>query len=72
MPLAELLDRTGLGRDAIANRGRKVDIETLQRLLPDAVARARELVVTSRGEFEDRINEKLNHEILALDKLKSR
>ena len=70
--LGELLDRTGLGRHAVANRGRQVDIETLQRLLPDAVARARELVVTRRGEFEDRINENLNREIAALDKLKSR
>ena len=70
--LGELLDRTGLGRHAVANRGRQVDIETLQRLLPDAVVRARELVVTRRGEFEDRINENLNREIAALDKLKSR
>ncbi len=71
-PFDEVLARTGLGRDGVANRGRQTDIETLQRLLPDAVARARELVVARRRAFDDRINEKLNREIAALDKLKSR
>ena len=71
-PFDEVLARTGLGRDGVANRGRQADIETLQRLLPDAVARARELVVARRRAFDDRINEKLNREIAALDKLKSR
>ena len=70
--LGELLDRTGLGRKEIANRGRQADIDTLQRLLPDAVAKARDWVVARRRDFEDRINEKLNREMEALDKLRVR
>ncbi len=70
--LEELLDRTGLGRNAIANRGRQADVETLRRLLPDAVARAREWVVARRRDFEEQINEKLNRELEALEELKSR
>ena len=70
--LQELLDRTGLGREEIANRGRQADIDALQRLLPDAVAKAREWVIARRKDFEDRINEKLNREMEALDKLRTR
>ena len=70
--LGELLDRTGLGRKEIANRGRQADIDALQRLLPDAVAKAREWVVRRRREFEDHINEKLNRELRALEKLRIR
>ena len=72
VPLQELLDRTGLGRKGIANRGRQADIDALQRLLPNAAARAREWVVARRRDFEDRINEKLNRELRALEKLRTR
>ena len=72
VPLGELLDRTGLGRREIANRGLTSKIDALQRLLPDAVAKAREWVVQRRRDFEDRINEKLNREMEALDKLRVR
>ena len=72
VPLRELLDRTGLGRKGIANRGRQADIDALQRLLPDAVAKAREWVVARRRDFEERINEKLNRELKALEKLRTR
>ena len=70
VPLRELLDRTGLGRKEIANRGRQADIDALQRLLPDAVAKAREWVVARRRDFEDRVNDKLNRELRALEALK--
>ena len=72
VPLRVLLDRTGLGRKGIANRGRQADIDALQRLLPDAVAKAREWVVARRRDFEDRINDKLNRELKALEKLRTR
>ena len=72
VPLQELLDRTGLGREEIANRGRQADTDALQRLLPDAVAKAREWVVARRRDFEERINEKLNRELEGLEKLKVR
>ena len=72
VPFDDLLSRTGLGRDAVANRGRPVDIEALQRLLPDAVAKTREWAVGRRDAFESAINDKLNRELAALDALKAR
>ena len=72
VPLQDLLDRTGLGREEIANRGRQADIDAMQRLLPNAVAKAREWVVARRRDFEERVNEKLNREMEALDKLRAR
>ena len=41
-------------------------------LRPDAVARARTWVVERRRAFEERINEKLNRELEALEKLRTR
>ena len=72
VPLRELLDRTGLGREEIANRGRQADVDALRRLLPDAVAKAREWVVARRRDFEERVNEKLNRELEGLEELKMR
>ena len=72
VPCEDVLARTGLGREEIANRGRQADIDALQHLLPDAVAKAREWVVARRRDFEERINEKLNREMAALEKLRVR
>ena len=72
LPFGELLARTGLGRRAVANRGRQADLPALRRLLPDAVARARERVVERRHGFEARVNDKLNRELAALEALKAR
>ena len=68
----ELLARTGLGRGAVANRGRQADLPALRGLLPDAVERARAWVVQRRNDFETRVNDKLNRELAALDALKAR
>ena len=72
VPFDEVIARTGLGRDGIANRSLQADTDALRRLLPDAVARARAWVVERRRAFESRINEKLNDELEALEKLKTR
>ena len=72
LPFDELLARTGLGRRAVANRGRQADLPALRGLLPDAVERARERVVKRRNDFETRVNDKLNRELAALDALKAR
>ena len=72
VPFDQVLARTGLDRDGIANRGLPADTDALRRLLPDAVARARARVVERRRAFESRINEKLNDELEALERLKSR
>ena len=72
VPFDEVLARTGLGRDGIANRSLQADTDALRRLLPDAVTRARAWVVERGRAFESRINEKLNDELEALEKLKTR
>ena len=72
VPFDDVLARTGLGRGGVANRGRPADVDVLRRLLPDAVARARERVVERRRAFESRINDKLNDELAALETLKAR
>ena len=72
VPFDEVLARTGLGRDGVANRSLPADTDALRRLLPDAVARARARVVERRRAFESRINEKLNDELEALERLKTR
>ena len=72
VPFEEVLARTGLGRDGVANRSLEADTDALQTLLPDAVTRARACVVERRRAFEIRINDKLNDELKALEKLKTR
>ena len=72
VPFDEVIARTGLGRGGIANRSLQADTDALRRLLPDAVARGRAWVVERRRAFESRINEKLNDELEALEKLKTR
>ena len=68
----EVLARTGLGRDGVANRSLQADTDALRRLLPDAVTRGRDWVVGRRRAFESRVNEKLNDELEALERLKTR
>ena len=72
VPFEDVLARTGLGRDGVANRSRQADTDALRSLLPDAVARRRHWVVERRRAFESRINDKLNDELKALEKLKTR
>ena len=72
VPFDEVLARTGLGRDGIANRSLQANTDALRRLLPDAVTRARAWVVERRRAFESRINDQLNDELKALEKLKAR
>ena len=72
VPFEEVLARTGLGRDGVANRSLQADTDALRNLLPDAVARGHDWVVERGRAFERRINEKLNDEWRALETLKKR
>ena len=72
VPFDEMLARTGLGRNGVANRSLQADTDALRSLLPDTVVRGREWVVERRRAFESRINDKLNDELKALEKLKTR
>ena len=68
----ELLERTGLGDEPIANRQASVDVDALSTLLPVAVTKARSYFVDRRNAFEEGINAKLDEEIKALDDFKER
>ena len=72
LPFDDLLERTGLHRTAIPNRGQPVDAGTLAKLLPTAVERARDHVVERRNRFEETVNRKLQKELDALERLKGR
>ena len=72
LPFRDLLDRTGLGRREIPNRGLAVDEAALRERLPDAVERARRWFADRRKDFEDQINPRLNDEMTSLEDLKRR
>ena len=67
-----LLARTGLGKTSFPNRGDNIDIEALRQLLPKAVQKARDYMSEERNAFEEVINEKLNEQLNALDRLKTK
>ena len=71
-PFQALLDRTGLKERAAPNRNLQPDLEALQKLLPDAVQRAKEWLDGRRQAFEDRMDEQLNRELAALEELRAR
>ena len=67
-----ILERTGLGKKPIPNRGDSVDTTSLQSLLPDAVTKAKEWMSAQRKTFEDYINPKLNDHLTALEALRTK
>ncbi|MBE9520241.1 MAG: DEAD/DEAH box helicase [Proteobacteria bacterium] len=67
-----LLARTGLGKTSLPNRGDNIDIEVLRQLLPKAVQQARDYMSEERNAFEEVINEKLNEQLNALERLKTK
>ncbi len=67
-----LLDRTGLASRNFPNTGNDMDLEPLLKLLPEAVARAGAWMSRERKDFEDRINEKLNEHLNALERLRKK
>ncbi len=72
VPFDDLLERTGLGREAVPNRGLPADVESLGELLPVAVEHARTHFVERRRRFEDDVNVKLEEELRDLERLKTR
>ena len=72
VPFDDLLQRTGLDREAVPNRGLPPDVEGLRELLPIAVERARAHFVELRKRFEDDVNVKLEEELRDLERLRTR
>ncbi len=68
----DLLETTGLNREAIPNRGVPVNVEGLGELLPVAIERSRTHFMAVRNRFEDDVNAKLDDELQDLERLKTR
>jgi len=66
-----IMARTGLNRRAFPNPGAGFDGEGFRVLLSEAVDRARSWMSTVRSDFEDEINEKLNEQLKALERLRN-
>jgi hypothetical protein len=68
----DLLERTGLGRISFPNSGAGIDVNSIKKLLPDAVKQAKEFMSRERAYFENEINDKLQKQLDALELLKGK
>ena len=68
----EVVERTGLGARPLPNPGQAVDEAALKSLLPTAIEKAGLWMSEQRKAFEDRINEKLNEQLSALERLRKK
>ena len=71
-PFEALLKRTGLRDTSFPNREETIDMEPIRSLLPETVQQAKRYMSQKRNAFEETINEKLNHHLKALERLKGR
>ncbi len=73
LPFEQIIEQTQLGQRPIPNPNRVElpDQAQLQRLLPEAVAEAREWMKQQRNQFEKAINQKLDAQLEELDRLKA-
>jgi superfamily II DNA or RNA helicase len=71
-PFESLIDRTNLGQANTPNPGKDIDIDTLKTLLPEVVSQAENWMHAKRKEFEDHVNEKLNLQLAALERLRDK
>ena len=71
-PFEALLKRTGLRDTSFPNREDTIDMEPIRALLPETVQQAKIYMSQKRNAFEENINEKLNHHLKALERLKGR
>ncbi|MFH1953318.1 MAG: DEAD/DEAH box helicase [Pseudomonadota bacterium] len=68
----QLVERTGLGAKQFPNPGRPTDENALKSLLPTAIEKAAQWMSEQRKAFEERINEKLNEQLEALERLRKK
>jgi hypothetical protein len=72
IPFEEVLRRTGLQGERLANPASDVDISALEAKIPEAVEKARDYMQDRRDEANEQINRKLNRELERLEDLKAR
>lgn len=68
----ELLSRTSLGKTRYPNPLKVIDIDVIRALLPETVKQAKQYMSEKRKSFEKVINEKLNEQLKALERLKGK
>ncbi len=68
----EILVRTRLNQEKMPNRNKPFDKESLKKMLPVAIAKAKERMHERRNAFEADINKKLNAQLKELDRLKEK
>ena len=69
LSLEDVMGRTKLGIEKLANTGTVVKTEPLQKLLPDIIAQAKRYLHDQRSEFEKRINPLLQEQLQRLSSL---
>lgn len=70
IPFEQLLEQTQLGSQPLPNRGESSNLDQLQSLLPEAVTRAQQWMKQKRDTFEAEINQKLDHQLSELERLR--
>ncbi len=71
-PFAETLQRTQLGHHPLPNKNRETSYDSLIKLLPQAVQEAKQSILDVRSQFEEEINQKLDHQIADLERLRKK
>ena len=67
-----IIERTGMGKKGLSNMDKPVKLESLEKLLPEAVKEARTWMTEERNKFENHINAKLNEYLETLEKLRKK
>lgn len=67
-----VIERTGLGKGRFANKGQSYETTKIESLLGSAITQAKTYMLEEFNRFENQINDKLNHHLNELEKLKAR
>lgn len=71
LSMAEVIERTGLGREAIANARESLPLDRLRACLPAALDFANERMAAAQREFTGHMRERANAELSRLDSLRA-
>jgi hypothetical protein len=71
-PFEKIIQKTGLGKGTIPNAEGEIDLDPLKALMPEALRAAVDWMRRRRKEFEDAVNDKLNAQLEALERLRKK
>lgn len=72
LSMNDVIEKTNLGRQQFPNKGVEIDTSSLESLLPKAIEESKAYMLGEFNQFEEQINEKLNHQYNELNELKKR